>query len=221
MSGFADRRRRERELAAALSGRSTDDRRGHFRALAGNYLATFVVLALTIALSPGIYPDYWWSVPLAALLFSLFAPLTQTLLARFALLFGWVGALVLAIFANAIVIDIILNLTPGMVVGDFWQTFLASWIYAIVAAALTWLFSANSQNYLLVHAARMSMRDMPDEKFDEPGVLFLQLDGVPEPVLRWHVQAGNVPTISRWLRTGTHRMDAWVAAPWSIGASYA
>ncbi|MCZ3386163.1 MAG: hypothetical protein LH630_04170 [Actinomycetia bacterium] len=53
---------------------------------------------------------------------------------------------------------------------------------------------------------------MPDEKFEEPGGLFLPFDGVPEPVLRWHVQAGNVPTISRWLRTGTHRMDAWVAA---------
>ena len=58
----------------------------------------------------------------------------------------------------------------------------------------------------------MSMRDVPSETIDEPGVLFLQLDGVPEPVLRWHVLAGNVPTISRWLRTGTHRMDAWVAA---------
>jgi len=212
MSGFAERRRRERALAAALAGRSPDDRRGRLRAIVGHYVATWVVLAITIALSPGIYPDYWWSVPLAALLFSLFAPVAQSLLARFALLFGWVGAIFLAVFANAIVIDIILNLTPGMVVGSFWETFLASWIYALVASALTWAFSSNSQNYLLVHAARMSMRDMPSEKFDEPGVLFLQLDGVPEPVLRWHVQAGNVPTISRWLRTGTHRMDAWVAA---------
>ncbi len=81
-----------------------------------------------------------------------------------------------------------------------------------IALVVTWLFSVNSRDYLLVHAARMSMRDMPSEKFDEPGVLFIQLDGVPEPVLRWHVKAGNVPTISRWLRTGSHTMDAWVAA---------
>ncbi len=196
MSGFADRRRRERELAASLAGRSADDRRGYVRSLVANYVVTWVVLAVTIALTPGIYAENWWSIPLAALLFSLFAPFGQALLARFALLFGWVGAMLLAIFSNAVVIDVVLQLTPGMVVGSFWETFLASWIYALIASVVMWLFSVNSRDYLLVHAARMSMRDMPSEKFDEPGVLFIQLDGVPEPVLRWHVKAGNVPTIS-------------------------
>ena len=212
MGGFADRRRRERELAASLAGRSADDRRGYARSLVANYIVTWMVLAITIALSPGIYAENPWSIPLAALLFSLFAPFGQALLARFALLFGWVGAVLLAIFSNAVIIDVILQLTPGMVVGNFWETFLASWIYALIASVVMWLFSVNSRDYLLVHAARMSMRDMPSEKFDEPGVLFIQLDGVPEPVLRWHVKAGNVPTISRWLRTGSHTMDAWVAA---------
>jgi hypothetical protein len=128
------------------------------------------------------------------------------------MLLGWVGAVFLALFANAVIIDVILNVTPGIEVGTFWETFLASWIYAIIAASVTWLFSVNSTTYLLVHAARMSMRDRPDHKFEAPGVLFIQLDGVPEPVLRWHVQAGNVPTISRWLRRGSHRMDAWTTA---------
>jgi hypothetical protein len=212
MSGFSERRRRERELSAALAGRSADDRRGYVRSLVANYLAIWLILAVTIALTPGIYSENAGAVPLAALLFSLFAPLVQGVLARIALLFGWAGAVLLAVFANAIVIYVILVITPGMVVGNFWETFLASWIYALVASVVTWLFSVNSRDYLLVHAARMSMRSMPDEKFDEPGVLFIQLDGVPAPVLQWHVKAGNVPTISRWLRTGTHRLDAWVAA---------
>jgi hypothetical protein len=89
---------------------------------------------------------------------------------------------------------------------------LASWIYAIIASIVTWLFSVNSTNYLLVHAARMSMGGMPEAKLKEPGVIFVQLDGVPEPVLRWHVQAGNVPTISGWLRRGSHRLEPWTAA---------
>ena len=212
MKEFWRRRRTEQALAAALSGRSPHDRRGLVLAMVGNYLVTWLVLWATIELSPGIYRTSTGSIALAALLFSLFAPLAQTLLARGAMLLGWVGAVLLALFANAVIIDVILNLTPGITVGSFWETFLASWIYAIIAALVTWLFSVNSTNYLLVHAARMSMNQMPDTKFDEPGVLFIQLDGVPEPVLRWHVQAGNVPTISSWLRRGSHRMDAWVAA---------
>ncbi|MGB2840731.1 MAG: hypothetical protein WBC76_12975, partial [Actinomycetes bacterium] len=109
MGGFADRRRRERELAASLAGRSADDRRGYARSLVANYIVTWVVLAITIALSPGIYAENPWSIPLAALLFSLFAPFGQALLARFALLFGWVGAVLLAIFSNAVIIDVILQ----------------------------------------------------------------------------------------------------------------
>ena len=58
MSGFSERRRRERELAAALAGRSPDDRRGYVRSLVANYLVTWVVLAITIALTPGIYAEY-------------------------------------------------------------------------------------------------------------------------------------------------------------------
>ena len=212
MTSFWDRRRHEHMLAASLSGRNPHDRRAHLVAAIGNYLVTWVVLWATIELSPGIDADYRWSIPLAALLFSLFGPVAQALLARAALMLGWIGAIFVALFANAIVIDIILNLTPGITVGNFWETFLASWLYAVIAAVVTWLFSVNSTNYLLVHAARMSMREMPDERFAEPGVLFIQLDGVPEPVLRWHVQAGNVPTISRWLRQGSHRLDEWITA---------
>ncbi|MFL6289075.1 MAG: alkaline phosphatase family protein [Actinomycetes bacterium] len=212
MSRFWDRRRRENALAAALAGRSPDDRRAYFRTVIANYLVTWLVLAVTIELSPGIDATMAGSIPLAALLFSLFGPLAQTLLARGAMLLGWVGAVFLALFANAVIIDVILNLTPGIEVGNFWETFLASWIYAIIAALVTWLFSVNSTTYLLVHAARMSMKELPDHRFEEPGVLFIQLDGVPEPVLRWHVQAGNVPTISSWLRRGSHRLDAWTAA---------
>ena len=212
MSAFWDRRRREQMLAAALAGRSSPDRRSTIGRMVANYVVTWAVLALTIALTPGIYPDEWWSIPLAALLFSLLSPFAQIVLAWVASFLGWVGAILLAIFANAVVIDIILNLTPGMVVGSFWETLLASWIYGVILALISWLFSVNTQNYLIVHAARMSMRNEQQEATDQPGVLFLQLDGVPEAVLRWHVLAGNVPTISRWLRTGTHRMDAWNTA---------
>jgi uncharacterized membrane protein YvlD (DUF360 family) len=212
MGGFWERRRREQMLAAALAGRSAPDRRATARRMVANYVVTWVVLAFTIALTPGIYPQEWWAVPIAALLFSLLSPFAQWVLAWMASFLGWVGAVLLAVFANAVVIDVILQLTPGMVVGSFWETLLASWIYGIILALISWLFSVNSQNYLIVHAARMSMRNAPAETTDQPGVLFLQLDGVPERVLRWHVLAGNVPTISRWLRTGTHRMDAWNTA---------
>jgi uncharacterized membrane protein YvlD (DUF360 family) len=211
MSEFWRRRRREQALAAAMSGRSPDDRRATYWAMVSNYLANVVVLGLTITVTPGISADNWYSILVVALLFSALGPVIQVALARLASFLGWIGAGLLALFANAVVIAVTLVLAPGIHVGDFWEAFLASWIYAIVMALFTWVFSVNSQSYLLLHAARMSMGNAPDEKFEEPGVVFIQLDGVPSPVLRFYVLAGTVPTISRWLRSGTHRMDEWVA----------
>ena len=40
-------------------------------------------------------------------------------------------------------------------------------------------------------------------------MVFVQLDGVPFPVLQMAVTAGTVPTMTRWIRSGTHRLLEW------------
>ncbi|MFC4961785.1 alkaline phosphatase family protein [Streptomyces mauvecolor] len=52
-----------------------------------------------------------------------------------------------------------------------------------------------------------------------PGIVFLQLDGVGERVLRDAVDAGLMPTVATWLK-GTHRLTPW-RTDWSsqTGAS--
>src|SRR5207253_1892482 len=44
---------------------------------------------------------------------------------------------------------------------------------------------------------------------DRPGVLFVQIDGLSEPVLRRRLEAGGAPTIGRWLRSGAMTLTAW------------
>ena len=40
-------------------------------------------------------------------------------------------------------------------------------------------------------------------------MLFVQMDGVPFPVLQMAVSAGTVPTLTRWIRSGSHTMAEW------------
>ena len=40
-------------------------------------------------------------------------------------------------------------------------------------------------------------------------MVFVQLDGVPFPVLQWGVVAGTLPNLSRWIRSGAYRMVEW------------
>ena len=73
---------------------------------------------------------------------------------------------------------------------------------------ITWAFSINSRDYLTVHAMRMGA---PGERrkpaSDIPGVVFVQLDGVPAPLLESGIRSGNLPTISRWVRSGSQHLD--------------
>jgi hypothetical protein len=47
------------------------------------------------------------------------------------------------------------------------------------------------------------------ERTDKPGVLFLEIDGLSEPVLKRAINDGRVPTLARWLETGSHRLVSW------------
>ncbi|MEJ7838479.1 MAG: hypothetical protein WKF81_06655 [Thermomicrobiales bacterium] len=39
-----------------------------------------------------------------------------------------------------------------------------------------------------------------------PGVLFLEVDGLSEPVLRKALADGWMPTLNRWIDSGTHEV---------------
>ena len=40
-------------------------------------------------------------------------------------------------------------------------------------------------------------------------MVFVQADGVPFPVLEFGVKGGTLPTLSRWVRSGSHQMAEW------------
>jgi hypothetical protein len=188
-----------------------------------DYIARLTVIALTIILTPGVQVTSSISLVLAVVGIAVAGWLLRPVFVRVAGLFGWAGAVVLALFANAAVIGLGFYLTPGIEVDGFLSVLLASWIYGFAMAALTWLFSINSQDYLTVHAVRMSRgrrglrrRDdldgTPAQSADGlEGVVFVQLDGVPAPLLENEIRAGNLPTISRWVRSGSHTWTEWRA----------
>ena len=176
-----------------------------------DFVVGLVALGLTIAATPDISVDSAWSLVLATILLSVVGWILRPVLVATAGRFGWVGAGLLALFSNAAIIGAALWLTPGIVIDDAFSAVLASWIYALVMTLITWAFSSRSFDYLVVHAVRLNGRTHPVEDPEVPGVIFVQLDGMPAPVLEYEMRAGNLPTLSRWLRSGTHDLTEWVA----------
>ena len=58
--------------------------------------------------------------------------------------------------------------------------------------------------------ARRARRRAGDRhQTDVPGVVFVQIDGLAKPVLDRALRSGDVPTLHRWLRDGSHRLIGW------------
>ena len=60
----------------------------------------------------------------------------------------------------------------------------------------------------------------PSSDPEVDGVVFVQMDGVPFPVAHWALQSGTMPTLARWVSSGSHRLDEWtVQLPCTTPAS--
>jgi hypothetical protein len=47
------------------------------------------------------------------------------------------------------------------------------------------------------------------ENKDKPGFIFLEIDGLAEMILRKAIENGTMPTLSRWVSSGTHKIKEW------------
>ena len=80
----------------------------------------------------------------------------------------------------------------------------------LVSTVLGWFGSAGTVSRCW--SVAWSPRLVGDRRARDPdveGVVFVQMDGVPFPVLQMAITSGTVPTLTRWVRSGTHRLHEW------------
>ncbi len=89
----------------------------------------------------------------------------------------------------------------------------AIWLAVALSAGLAILgalFSLDrglGYDTMVTRPLRRAYRGTP--KTGRSGILFLEIDGLSEPVLRRAIDDGHMPTLRNWLRSGSHRLDAW------------
>ena len=167
-------------------------------------------LAIANWLLPGLTVQGWPWLLAGAVALGVVGALVRPVLLRLATHLGWAGALLLALLGNALVVALVVVLLPGIVATSFWPVFWASWIIAAAVTFIAWLATAGTSQAVttrLIRQARRRPAQVDDP--DLPGVLFVQLDGVPYPVLEWGVLAGTLPTLARWVRSGSYEMLEW------------
>ena len=134
--------------------------------------------------------------------------------------FGWWAVAALAFAGQAVVMQVALELVPGISSSSFWATLAAAWITAMVGTIVSWLLTAATSEAMLTACGVRPGTTQPSRTREVDGVLFVQLDGVPHPVMQWALQSGTMPTLRTWVEQGTHRLHRWdVQMPCTTPAS--
>lgn len=179
------------------------------RSLARSATTSFVVLAATLWLLPGVNASGLVSMLWLVVLVAGVGTLLRPPLLAFASVLGGYGALAIGFCVQAIIMYVALSLDPGAHISSFAMAFVASWVAAALSALVNWLADAGTDDAFLGETLRRMIRGRTPGAPRPPGLLIVQLDGVAAPLLSWAVRAGNLPNIGHWLRSGQYRLRGW------------
>ncbi len=65
------------------------------------------------------------------------------------------------------------------------------------------------ERFTMRRMQRRLQRDREPVAKPTPGLVFLEIDGLSEPVLRQALASGQMPTVQRWLTSGRHEILSW------------
>jgi uncharacterized membrane protein YvlD (DUF360 family) len=180
--------------------------------LAVHWLVSAVAVFVAAVFVPHVtvdnfFPDAVIAAALIALLNAALPPLVAALRLPFTLAFGFVAVLILdpVILLLASQID-----RNSIKVDSFGWALLASLVIAAASVVLEVILGANDDDtYTLRVTRRVARRQGHKLSTDEPGIVFLEIDGLALPVLQRAMRDGHVPEMSRWHKEGTHQLTEW------------
>jgi uncharacterized membrane protein YvlD (DUF360 family) len=200
----------EARFAERLNWHAERPRIRVFRLLANWVVSAAALLAATYAI-PGAEVEGFWGALLVAAVVAILNAILPPLIAALRLPFTLALGFVLVLLANAGMLLAADALTEGTIQLDsFWVALLVALVASAVSVALQVVVGANDDDtYTLRSIQRIARRSGELVSTDEPGILFLEIDGLALPVLRNAMRDGNAPTMARWLAEDTHALTEW------------
>jgi uncharacterized membrane protein YvlD (DUF360 family) len=162
-------------------------------------------------LVPGVAIEGRGGAFVAAALIAVLNAVLPPLLAALRLPFTLVLGLLLVLFVDAAMFLLAAEIAPDAIsVDSFWSALLAAFAAAAVSVVLDPIFRTNDdETYMLRVTQRIARRTGGQIRTDEPGIVFLEIDGLGLPTLKRAMRDGSAPEMARWLADGDYRLIEW------------
>ena len=167
-------------------------------------------LLFLVAILPGLSVASWATAVWTILLIGLLNALIWPTLMYFAVPFTVLTLILLTVAFNGLIIWFLAQIDPGFQSAGYWSIPLgALGLTAINTSLVGFLAIDFHESYHHYVIQQFSSKKTIDKNFSPPGVLFLEIDGLSTPVLRKAIEKGQMPTLARWLNSGSHRLIEW------------
>ena len=198
----------DRVLGAMSQSGSRGLRTGDLVRLLATWASSTAALVVTGAVLPGLSATGWWLYGVVAAVAGAVGLVLRPVLVEVSALVGWLAVLLVALGGQALVMYVAILYVPG-IEATARTALAATWVSAVAGTLISWAATAGTDDALVTSLARRARRrkEVADPEVD--GIVFLQMDGVPFPVLQWAVQSGAVPTIRSWLASGAYVLRPW------------
>jgi uncharacterized membrane protein YvlD (DUF360 family) len=164
-------------------------------------LATFV---------PGLQLSRWETGAAAIVAIALLNAVLRPLILLLAVNLPFILFGVLTLSLNAIIVILASEFVPGFAVDSIWTAFVVALGLSVANTVFTGLLSLNDEDSFYRNVIRrIARRRVPRGDLDRRGTVLVQIDGLAEPILRRALADGLMPTLARWLESGSHRLVAW------------
>ncbi|HEX6326205.1 MAG TPA: phage holin family protein [Jiangellaceae bacterium] len=186
------------------------------------WLSTSLALWILASVLPGLDVEDIGTALAAALLLGLLNASVWPLIIRLAMPLTVLTLGLFPLLLNGLIIGLNAYLLPGFAVQDLATGVLTALGITAANTTVTGVLAIDDDDIYLRRVARLARKESPGAATDVPGVLFLQIDGLGQAVLKRAIRDGNAPTLAAWISAGSHRLVGW-ETDWSsqTGASQA
>lgn len=170
-----------------------------------------VGLAILVWILPGLDVIDWGTgilyIAVVGVLNALLWPMLSRVLLPFMVYTLGFGSLIL----NALILWLGWFFVDGIYIASFW-TLIGTAIgltivNTLVSVILTIDDDASYYRHVLIRRLRKERKGEPVK--EKPGIIFLEIDGLSEPILRRALDEGHMPTLAKWIKQGSHRLMHW------------